>query len=293
MKLDPATALKGKRAPTLIIMAGGLGSRYGGLKQVEAVGPKGEFILDYSLKFAEQAGFKKAVIIINSQIQGVIEKRVKDHLDLKIEVQEVIQDFDKEKFPSRTKPLGTGHAVLCAKPFIESGFAVINGDDFYTQEVFQLLFQYLTKKSNSIGCFVGYRLGNTLSPHGPVSRAICKTNDNKELISIQEHTKIVKKENDIVDLESPEHPLDPTAIVSVNAWGLHPEFWPILENQFQSFIDDQANHLSKEFYLPSAVAHGISNAHGKIAAIPVDAPYYGLTYADDKISLQDFLLKST
>lgn len=291
MTNDKVISLAGNDLPTLVIMAGGLGSRYGGLKQVESVGPHGEFILDYSLQFAQKAGFKRAVIIINPLMKGVIEQRFKNHPTLKMEVLEVIQDFDKEKFPTRKKPLGTGHAVLCAKPYIDGSFAVVNGDDFYTPEVFELLFEYLQKESSSLGCFAGYRLGNTLSAHGPVSRAICQINENDELISIQEHTQIIKQGNEIVDLKSPDHALAFDTIVSVNAWGFHPNFWKILENEFQVFLNDQANDVSKEYYLPYAVAKAISRGPGNIKALPVDAPYYGLTYPQDKENLERFLIK--
>lgn len=278
-------------SPTLIVMAGGLGSRYGGLKQVDAVGPDGECILDYSLKFAYKVGFRRAVVIVNPLMKGWLKSHCKGGFFDGMEVLEVIQDLQDlllDELKERTKPFGTGHAVLCAKAFVPGPFAVVNGDDFYTKEVFELLFQHLSHSSASMGCCVGYRLENTLSPHGPVSRALCEVNEQKFLIGIREHTQIVREGGAIVDLKA-DRQLNPKAIVSVNAWGFQPSFWRVLEDGFQAFLRNEAQDPSKEYYLPYAVARAIEDDKSQLDVLDVEAPYHGLTYAKDKEALQLYL----
>lgn len=278
----------------LILMAAGLGSRYGGLKQMESVGRQGEWIMDYSLRFAASSGASKAVLVIQSTMKETIEGHTKA-LGLKdLDVQTIPQLIPTDlPIPSnRTKPLGTGQAVLCAKPLVNGPFLVLNGDDFYAKEVVQALVQTVAQDGDAMGYCAGYRLKNTLSPHGPVSRAICQVDTKGKLLGIQEHTRIVKDGDSIMDLNSPQTPLDPESLVSVNAWAFRPGFWDILEEGFEAFVKESVNLLHAEYYLPHAVQLAIQSYGATIQVLPVAAPYYGLTYPEDREEIRSFFTQS-
>lgn len=261
----------------LLIMAAGMGSRFGGLKQIAPIGPNGEIILDFSVYDAVKAGFDKAVIVIKKEIEKEFREACGKRIEKIIDVEYAFQELDK--LPSgynvpgeRQKPWGTGHAVLCARDKVDSPFAVINADDFYGQSSYQMIHDWLVE--NSGACMVGYQLGNTLTENGTVSRGICEV-ENGLLTSVTEHTALDKNSG---------IPLD--TIVSMNMWGLDTGIFPYLEKEFKLFLDEHITEPKSEFFLPSAISKRIDEEHKPVSVLKTSERWYGVTYREDVLSVR-------
>lgn len=282
----------------LVIMAAGLGSRYGGEKQVDGIGPSGEAIMEYSVYDAVKAGFGKVVFIIKPHmletVQEICGNRL-SHMTAKngetVQVEYVFQDFGSipkfYKVPEdRIKPFGTVHAALCAKDVVEEPFALINADDFYGLHAYETMFRALqTMKDAGEGAMVGYRLRNTVSEHGTVTRGVC-IQENGFLKKLKETYKIKKHaDGSISDIEDPDHevPLDPEALVSMNFWGFTPWIFQQMETYFFDFLKSLAsNELKAECLLPSLVDLLIERNILNVSVLSTDAEWFGVTYLEDK-----------
>lgn len=269
---------------SLLIMAAGMGSRFGGLKQAASVGPNGEMIIDYSVKDALSAGFDNIVMVIRKDIEKDFReacgKRIEKIADVKYVFQEMDTLPEGYTLPQgRVKPWGTGHAILCAKDAIDCPFAVINADDFYGQTVYKSIHDYLSSGEHM--CMAGYKLGNTLSENGTVSRGVCET-VNGYLKSVTEHTDIP------FDTEIPKD-----TIVSMNLWGFKPEIMQILDERFNMFLKDNINEPKKEFFIPSVVDTMINELSYKFKVVETDEKWYGITYKEDLPVIQEAIAKMT
>jgi hypothetical protein len=269
-------------------MAAGMGSRYGGIKQIEGFGPSGETIMDYSLYDALRCGFTKIVFVVREEIRETVKEMFLPKLTGKAEVHFVVQALDSfvpPRFgkPSRTKPWGTTHAMLCGKQVINEPFAVINADDFYGREAFQSLGKFLSSATHGNHCMVGYQLKNVLSEHGSVSRGYAETDGNNLVTHLTELTKIVKEGNKIISKESMgDRELNPNAPVSMNCWGFLPEAFGITEKMFVEFLEKDFNNPSSEFYIALMVTAMINRGLGKVHVIHGGKKWFGVTYKDDK-----------
>lgn len=267
---------------TLVVMAAGMGSRFGGLKQMEPIGPKGEAILDFSVYDAKKAGFDKVVFVIKKAIEEDFKRTVGSRIEKEIDVSYVLQETDNlpEGYTcpeGREKPWGTGHAILCCKDAVKTPFAVINADDFYGQSAYKHIFNGL--KENDM-CMVGYLLKNTVTEHGYVSRGVCRTEDGK-LVSITETAKIYGD----CKAEAPDGgmiQLSPDTVVSMNLWGFTPDIFTYLETEFREFLDKNIDSPKAEFYLPSVVDTLITNGTKEVRVFVADEKWYGVTYKEDK-----------
>lgn len=276
--------------PTLLILAAGMGSRYGGLKQIEPIGPNGETIIEYSIFDAIRAGFGKVVFVIRESFADAFKERFANKLDGKIEVEYVFQELDKlpegYSLPEgRVKPWGTGHAILMAKDAIQEPFASINADDFYGAEAFKVAADFLTQKvSEGNYSMVGYQLKNTLSEFGTVSRGICKTDEQNNLLEIVERTKIARENGTIyfIDENDEKTALPDDSPASMNFWGFHPSIFAHLESQFSEFLDAEMHLHKSEFYIPSVVFNLINSGKIKTEVLTADSPWFGVTYPEDK-----------
>lgn len=286
--------------PTLLILAAGIGSRYGGLKQLDKVGPGGEAIIDYSIYDAIQAGFGKVVFVIRKSIESDFKEFIGNKLEGKVEVEYVFQELDKlpegvSVNPDRKKPYGTGHAVLMAKDVIHENFAVINADDFYGREAYIALakhFESLGIESND-NCMVSYNLKNTLSDHGFVSRGQCSSDEENYLIDVVERTHIGKKEDHIFfkDEDGQEIELEENTLVSMNFWGFTPKYFEQLESRFVKFIKENNDNIKSEFYIPFVVNLIIEEGIGKTKVLESDAEWFGVTYQEDRPVVVDSIRK--
>jgi len=278
-----------------------MGSRFGGLKQVEPVGPDGETILEYSVYDAIRAGFGKVVFVIRESFAESFKTRFESKLAGKIEIGYVYQETNMlpEGFQlpeGREKPWGTGHAVLMAKNAINEPFAVINADDFYGAEAYKVIAEYLTKAlTPEKYAMVGYSLNNTLSEFGSVSRGICVTDENNRLTKITETHKIRSKANRIL-CESEEKEtveLKGDEIVSMNFWGFHPSIFENIENQFIDFLTHHIDEPKSEFYIPFVVFEMIKTGQIEVEVLHADSPWFGVTYQEDKPYVIDQILNLT
>lgn len=264
----------------LVIMAAGMGSRYGGLKQLDPIGPKGEIILDFSVYDAVKAGFDKVLFITRSDIEkefrSVIGKRIEKMIDTDYAIQDLNNLPDGESVPSgREKPWGTGHAVYCIKDKVDTPFALINADDYYGKEAYKLICSQL--KNGDGMCMVGYKLGNTLTENGTVCRGICET-ENGSLKSITEKCGLDKTCG-----------IPPDTIVSMNMWGLTPEIFEYVENDFKAFLKNIKNPLKDEFYIPTVMDNLIHKHNYDIKVLESEEKWYGVTYREDKKAVADAL----
>ncbi len=284
------------KKPVLVVLAAGMGSRYGGLKQIDPVGSQGEAILDYSLFDAREAGFETAVIIIKEAIRQDFMATVGKRLEKSpLEIRYAYQELDK--LPAgfavpegRTKPWGTGHAVLCAKEAIDGApFAVINADDYYGKAAFKTVYNALCQAQDGAVydyCMIGYLLGNTVTEHGSVARGVCKADENGLLTAISERTRIEKHPDGIYDTEDgvtfTELPAD--TIVSMNFWGYTPSFLQELEDRFPKFLETAlvTNPEKCEFFIPLAVSQLLAEGKAQIKVLSSPDKWYGVTYAADK-----------
>ena len=283
------------RKPILVVMAAGMGSRYGGLKQIDAVGSHGEAILDYSLYDAYQAGFETAVIIIKEAIREEFMETVGARLkNCPMEIRYAYQELDKLPVgftvpEGRTKPWGTCHAVLCAKDAIgDVSFAVINADDYYGKSAFQTVFDYLCAASDGEKydyCMVGYELGKTVTDHGSVSRGVCDM-ENGKLVTIHERTRIEKRDGGIYYTEDGENwvQLPPETTVSMNLFGFTNSFLQEIEARFPAFLAENLpkNPAKCEFYLPILVADLLRDGKAEMKVLRSGDKWYGVTYAADR-----------
>ena len=273
---------------TLIIMAAGMGSRYGGLKQIDSVGPNGETLIDYALFDAKRAGFRNIVFVIRHEFEKEFKNRVSKSIPTNLNVNYAYQELDKpfnniKLNPKRVKPWGTAHAVLSAKAFINGPFVVQNADDFYGYDAYQKIFNALNKDDDQI-YMVGYHLVNTLSPHGYVSRGICKTLNN-ELKKIDEHKEIIFVENK-KQIQSKYHgddiTLDEDTVCSMNFWGFPYKFMENLEIRFIDFLNKFGNEIDSEWYIPEVVAQVVKDETSSVKVLSTFSKWLGITYLEDK-----------
>ncbi len=283
--------------PTLLVLAAGMGSRYGGLKQMDPIGPSNETIIDYSIHDAIEAGFGKIVFVIRGSFEKEFKEIFDAKLDGKIEVNYVIQEIEKvpEASPynlDREKPWGTGHAILMAKDVINEPFAVINADDYYGVEAFTTMADFLMNSSSEQEyAMVGYKLANTISENGSVSRGVCSTNAIEHLETVIERTHIEKLEEGIAYKEDDKWiPLAGETTVSMNFWGFKPQVFEHLEDQFRSFLTKEGQALKSEFYIPSVVAKIIANGNTSVKVLKSEAQWFGVTYREDKEKAEKAIL---
>jgi len=275
--------------PTLVILAAGMASRYGSMKQVQSFGPAGETIMEYSIYDAIRAGFGKVIFIIREEFADTFKENFDPKLQGKIAIDYVFQDLnkfvgDKHIAVDRTKPWGTAHAVLCCKGKINEPFAVINADDFYGADAFKKAYHFLSNECNKATYgIIGYCLSNTLSENGSVSRGVCKVDDNNNLVSITERTKIfADAANQIVfEDETGTHPLKQDAQVSMNYICYAPNVIDLCETEFQLFLDKQGQELKSEFFLPYITNQFIQSNQGNVKVIPTSSKWFGVTYKED------------
>ncbi len=274
--------------PTLMILAAGMASRYGSMKQTEGFGPNQETIMDYSIFDAIRAGFGKVVFIIRKDFAEVFENRFNEKLAGKIEVDYVYQELDAQvpigmNISHRSKPWGTGHAVLCAMDKITEPFAVINADDYYGPNSFDQAAQFLQNECNENKyAIIGYQLDKTLSENGSVSRGVCEINEKQQLISIRERTKIYRNEGQIVYEENGvSHELNPDSSVSMNFWCFHTGIFKDAQTLFMEFLTEQGNELKSEFFIPILADAFIKKQDCSISVIPTSSDWFGVTYKED------------
>ncbi|HTH57870.1 MAG TPA: sugar phosphate nucleotidyltransferase [Cyclobacteriaceae bacterium] len=272
---------------TLLVLAAGMGSRYGGIKQIDGFGPSGETIMDYSLFDAIRAGFTKIVFIVRDEIRDTVADMFLPRLRGKVDVEFVIQSlttFVPKEFHNtgRTKPWGTSHAMLCAKEVINEPFAVINADDFYGLEAFAATSEFF-KNETSTHAMVGYTLKNVLSDHGSVSRGCGERDANGFLKSVVERTTIVRENGKIVSKEKDgDLMMDPETPTSMNFWGFHPSIFSLTEQKFHSFLKDNSSNVKSEFFIPLVVNDMIKKNEGKVKVISGGSTWFGVTYKEDK-----------
>ncbi len=279
--------------PTLLILAAGMASRYGSMKQIQGFGPSGETIMDYSIYDAMRAGFTKVVFIIRKDFAENFKNIMEPKLKGKIATDYVYQDMNSFtgdfKIPAeRTKPWGTAHAVLCAKEAVKEPFAVINADDFYGRDAFEKAYTFLTKQVNEkLYCIIGYELAKTLSDNGTVSRGVCQVDANENLVSIAERTKIYQDGDRITYEEGDkkfEVPFD--SKVSMNFWGFDPSVFVYIQKIFAEFLEEQGANPKAEFFIPLVADELIKTGTAAFKVIPTSSKWFGVTYKEDKPIVQ-------
>lgn len=277
--------------PTLLVLAAGMGSRYGGLKQLDGIGPNGETIMDYSIFDAIRAGFGKVVFVIRHDFESDFKEKILSKYKNHIPVEVVFQSIDKlpEGFvvnAERTKPWGTNHAVLMGKDVINEPFAVINADDFYGRDSFAVLaraLQGMAGKQNEY-CMVGFHVGNTLSESGEVSRGVCNISTEGFLTTVTERHHIMRRSEGIsfLDENGNEYHLDDNTLVSMNMWGFTPDYFDYSYKAFVDFLTEHGNDLKAEFYIPSMVNELITNGKAIVKVYGTTSSWFGVTYAADR-----------
>ena len=277
--------------PTLLILAAGMGSRYGGLKQLDQMGPNGETILDYSVKYAAQAGYGKVVLVIRRSMEADFQEYILPRYKNVIPMEYVFQELDMlpagfSVNPERVKPYGTAHAILVAKDAVKEPFTVINADDFYGKEPFQILGDYLrdvTANDPAAFAMVGYRLDKTLSENGTVSRGVCQVDGDGYLTIVKEMRKIARTDHGIEnDEDGVVTPLTGEEPVSMNFWGFSPRFFDRLEAMFAQFLKANEGNIKAEFPIPDAVSAVMASGDAKVRVLPTKSEWFGVTYAEDR-----------
>jgi len=268
---------------TLVVMAAGMGSRFGGLKQIEPVGPDGQAIIDFSVYDAKQAGFNKVVFIIKHEIEKDFKEIVGSRIEKMIDVEYAFQELDMlpDGFTcpeDRKKPWGTAHAIYCARDKVNTPFAVINADDYYGKGAYEKMYNHLKEQKGDF-CMVGFRLQNTLTENGTVSRGICEL-ENGHLKSVTERTKILDCKYTEDDENWIELPSD--CIVSMNMWGFTPEVFKFIENDLKDFFAEKINVPKVEYYLPTVVSNVIERGQKDVSVLVAEDRWYGVTYKEDK-----------
>ena len=269
---------------TLVVMAAGMGSRFGGLKQIEPIGPKCEAILDFSVYDAVKAGFTKVVFVIKHAIEKDFKEFVGNRIERKVKVEYVFQEIDKlpEGYTcpeGREKPWGTAHAILCCKDVVKEPFAVVNADDFYGRSAFVKMAEFLKSDSDDYA-MVGFRLVNTLTENGYVSRGVCEI-ENGNLKSVTERTKIIDckyTEDDGATWTT----LPEDTVVSMNLWGFRPDVFRFIETGFKKFLDEKIDVPKSEYYLPTVVSERIEKGEKSVKVLIAEDKWYGVTYKEDK-----------
>lgn len=277
---------------TLLVLAAGMGSRYGGMKQVDPFGPSGETITDYSIYDAVKAGFDRVVFVISPKMEKDFTSDYLHRFPADLEVDYVIQSVDNIPDgltlpPERVKPWGTAHAVLMAKEAVREPFAVINADDFYGRASYKIMHDFLIRTSPSVPgqyCMVGFQLQKTVSEHGSVARGICQVNGHGFLTGMVERTKIIVKDGAIfhMDENGEADPLDSMETVSMNLFGFTPDFFVHLDEHFSQFIRENLADPKAEFFIPLAVDRLINNGKATMAVLQTPASWFGVTYQEDK-----------
>lgn len=284
--------------PILVIMAAGMGSRFGGMKQIEPVGPNGEIILDYACFDAIRAGYEKIVFVVKKENEALFREVAGDRIAQKADVYYAHQELalpEGYTLPEgRVKPLGTGHAVLSAKAYLDAPFTVTNADDYYGKEAYKVMYDYLTATPG--GCaMVGYDLKNTVTENGSVSRGVCDADGEGFLRSVTEKTKIVSRPDGIVSMEEDgsELPLSPDTVVSMNFWGFSEKVVPAFQESFVEYIEEKlpTNPLKAEFYLPTAAQNLIDRGVSRVKVLQSHDAWYGVTYREDRDAVKAGLLK--
>lgn len=277
---------------TLVVLAAGMGSRYGGLKQLDPVGPSGQTMLDYGVEDAIRAGFARVVFVIRRDFEAAFREQFGQRYAGRLEVAYAFQSL--EYLPGvhtvpegRTKPWGTAQAVLATRSLVKEPFAVINADDFYGRQAYETMATHLCGQDpNRLGIsMIGYPLQNTLSPHGAVNRGICQLNTDQTLAGVQEFTHIAEEADGIVRGEAmngERRELDPQSLVSMNFWGFTPALFDYLEPYFDAFLKEHGKELKSECYLPAVVDALINEQGVRCPVLQADSPWFGVTYPDDK-----------
>lgn len=278
--------------PTLFILAAGMGSRYGGLKQLDGLGPNGETIMDYSVYDAVRAGFGKIVFVIRKSFEDDFRNIVLKKYEGIVETEVVFQELNDVPAgftvnPEREKPWGTNHAVLMGKDVIKEPFAVINADDFYGKESFEVIAEFLRNVEGLKNkyCMVGYRVGNTLSESGSVARGVCVVDDKRNLTNVVERTAIIRDEvGNIVftDENGEKVTLDENTPVSMNFWGLTPDYFQYSEDKFKTFLKEHGNELKSEFFIPLVINDLVVENIATCEVLDTPAKWFGVTYVDDR-----------
>lgn len=279
---------------TLVVMAAGIGSRFGGgIKQLEAVGPNGEIIMDYSIYDALEAGFNKVVFVIRKDLEKDFKEIIGRRMEKLVEVEYAYQELDdiperfRKKTEGRKKPWGTGQAILCCKDVVDEPFLVINADDYYGKEAYREAYAYLTgrKDDNAYeACMVGFVLKNTLSDNGGVTRGVCKVDEHRMLSEIVETSNIVKTaEGAAVQTEDGAVPIDVESEVSMNMWGLSPKFFEVLDKGFDEFLEKlDPENLKGEYLLPTIIGDLLKEGKMKVEVRKSHDEWFGVTYKEDK-----------
>ncbi len=275
--------------PTLLILAAGMGSRYGGLKQIDGIGPNEEPIIEYSIYDAIKAGFGKIVFVIRKEFDEAFRSRF-DRFSTRIKIEYVYQPVNVNvqgiNTVERTKPWGTSHAVLVAKNVIQEPFAVINADDYYGAESFKLIAHHLINHcTSSKMSMIGYVLSNTLSEHGTVNRGVCKVDEHNFLIEVNERVKLARQNGKVqynIGSDEPTGEVDADSSVSMNYWGFHPSIFSNIEDGLHQFMRENKNNPTAEYYIPEIVTDMIVSGKTQIEVIPTNDNWFGVTYKEDK-----------
>ena len=286
--------------PTLYVLAAGIGSRYGGLKQLDGVGPNGETIMDYSIFDAINAGFGKVVFVIRHLFEEDFNEKIVNKYKEKIPVELVFQElyalprgFAVPEW--REKPWGTNHAVMMGKNVINEPFAVINADDFYGRESFQVLADFLSglKNSENEYCMIGYRVGNTLSESGTVARGVCETDEKNNLTGVVERTQVKRIDGQVCYKDESDNwvAIDENAPVSMNMWGFTPDYFKHSDNYFVDFLQQNSNNLKAEYFIPMVVNRLIVNEIATVKVLDTPSKWFGVTYAEDRPEVVEKLKK--
>ncbi len=284
---------------TLVVMAAGMGSRFGGLKQLQPVGPHGELILDYSISDAKEQGFTQVIFIIKEENQDLFHEAIGEKVQQGMNVSYAYQkgtDLPLEKFKAlgeeRIKPWGTGQAVYAARKLIKTPFMVINADDFYGAETYEKMAHLLREIKPGQAAMVAFPVDKTLSENGSVSRGVCSLNDDGELMDLREHTKIFTSNDSIISqLDEGQVELNKETLVSMNVWGFLPEVLPKLEMELISFLEKIKDPIKEEFYLPEAVSSLISKKELRVFVEKTEETWYGVTYKADQNIIEKGILK--
>jgi NDP-sugar pyrophosphorylase family protein len=279
--------------PTLLILAAGMASRYGSMKQIDGFGPNGETIIDYSIYDAIKAGFGKVVFIIKEEFVDSFKSIFEPKLQGKIEIDYVFQNFDLKQYGieqeiEREKPWGTGHAILAARNVIKEPFCVINADDFYGLDAFEKMVSFLTEEvTGSNYSMIGYEIAKTLSDFGSVSRGVCKVSHDGYLEEIVERTKVLREgETVIYEEDDKQYPLAIDTRVSMNFWGFTPEVFKLSEELFKEFAITHQHSPKAEFFIPIIVETLLSSEGADFKVVPTDSKWFGVTYKEDKPVVQ-------
>jgi dTDP-glucose pyrophosphorylase len=279
--------------PTLLILAAGLGTRYGGLKQIDPIGPNGEIIIDYSIYDAINAGFGKLVFVIQHYFEGAFKKKIGRKFDNLVETAYAYQELDSclDGFippKGRHKPWGTGHAILVAKDVIREPFAVINADDYYGPNSFKSIARFLATPDlcRNDYVMVGYKLRDTLSECGPVARGVCRCDEQMFLRAVAERKKVEKTAKGVryFDEDGTEHPLTGNEVVSMNLWGFQPSIFNHLQTRFRRFLSEQGSDKNAELYIPTAVDELVESGQATVKVLHSDEAWFGVTFRRDAVT---------